>query len=143
MNGTYGSYIYEAEALRVIDAHDASQPLFIYMALQVMHAPQEVPKPFSDKYPSPKYDVDYAIMNGMASMADEVLTNVTTALQHKGMWADTLLVYSSDNGGPAGKLASGPCRGAFTMRAQFPHDRLSPSRLRPQRQQLPASWWQN
>ena len=106
-NGTYGSYTYEAEAIRVIDAHNASEPLFLYMALQVMHAPQEVPAAFSDMYPSPQYDSDYAIMNGMASMADQILTNVTGALQQKGMWATTLLIHTSDNGGPAGRLASG------------------------------------
>ena len=90
------------------------------MPLQVMHAPQEVPVQFSDLYPQPKYDMDYAIMNGMASMADAVLGNITVALQKKGMWENTLLVYTSDNGGPAGRLASGhsgnnwPLRGGKT-----------------------------
>ena len=61
-NGTYGSYIYEPEGRRIVEAHDPKEPLFIYMALQVMHAPQEVPTEFSDLYPQPKYDMDYAIM---------------------------------------------------------------------------------
>ena len=57
-----GSYIYEPEGRRIVEAHDPKEPLFIYMALQVMHAPQEVPTEFSDLYPQPKYDMDYAIM---------------------------------------------------------------------------------
>ena len=36
------------------------------------HAPQEVPEKFSDLHPPPGYYEDYAIMNGMASLADEV-----------------------------------------------------------------------
>jgi hypothetical protein len=46
-------------------------------------------------YPSPKYDTDYAIMNGMASCADEVIHNISTAMMNKGMWANTLLIYTS------------------------------------------------
>lgn len=91
-NGTYGSYIYEPEGRRIVAFHNPAEPLFLYMALQVMHAPQEVPTAFSDRYPQPTYDQDYAILNGMASMADEVLGNMSAALQAKGMWDDTLLV---------------------------------------------------
>eukprot|EP00041_Stephanoeca_diplocostata_P024115 m.603621 g.603621 ORF g.603621 m.603621 type:complete len:351 (-) comp22455_c2_seq8:2081-3133(-) len=91
-----------------------------YIALQVMHAPQEVPESFSKMYPSPKYDNDYAIMNGMATAADQVLGNTTSALEMKGLWANTLFIYTSDNGGPAGQLSSGhsgnnwPLRGGKT-----------------------------
>jgi arylsulfatase A-like enzyme len=85
-----------------------------------MHAPQEVPKQYSDLYPSPKYSPDYAIMNGMASIADEAFGNVTAALKAKGMWENTLIAYTSDNGGPAGQASSGhsgnnwPLRGGKT-----------------------------
>eukprot|EP00041_Stephanoeca_diplocostata_P024110 m.603517 g.603517 ORF g.603517 m.603517 type:complete len:517 (-) comp22455_c2_seq2:2446-3996(-) len=119
-NGTYGTYLYNAEIQRVIREHDVTKPLFMYIALQVMHAPQEVPESFSKMYPSPKYDNDYAIMNGMATAADQVLGNTTSALEMKGLWANTLFIYTSDNGGPAGQLSSGhsgnnwPLRGGKT-----------------------------
>ena len=85
-----------------------------------MHAPQEVPSQYSDLYGADKFSNDYAIMNGMASAADEVLGNVSSAMQARGMWANTLIVYTSDNGGPAGQLSSGhsgnnwPLRGGKT-----------------------------
>lgn len=97
----YGSFLYGEEAVRVVNDHDLTQNssrLFMYVALQVMHAPQEVPSQYSDMYPSPTYFTDYSIMNGMASAADEVLGNLTAALKRRSMWADTLLVYTSDNG---------------------------------------------
>ena len=116
-NGTYAAYIYSTEGERLIAEHDPlSGPLFIYFASQVMHAPQEVPACFSDLYPSPKYSSDYAIMNGMASAADEVLGNTTQALKDRGMWENTLLIYTSDNGGPAGQLSSGHSGNNFPLR---------------------------
>ena len=108
LNGTYGTFTYTRRAVELVEAHNTSVPLFLYMALQVMHAPQEVPARFSDQYSGTgKYSDDYAIMNGMATAADESLGNVSAALKGRGMWRDTLLVYTADNGGPAGQLSSG------------------------------------
>jgi len=36
----------------------------------------------------------------MATCADEATYNITQALKKKGMWDETLFVWSSDNGGP-------------------------------------------
>jgi hypothetical protein len=49
--------------VRVVEEHDLSQnnSLFMYVALQVMHAPQEVPEEYSSIYPSPKYFLDYSV----------------------------------------------------------------------------------
>ena len=122
-NGTYGAYIYNAEVQRVIAAHDATDkahPLMMYIATQVMHAPQQVPDVWKNLYNDPKYSDDYQIMQGMASASDEVLGNTTAALKAKGMWNNTLLIYTSDNGGPSGQAASGhsgnnwPLRGGKT-----------------------------
>ena len=99
LNGTYAAYTYAQRGVDVVNAHNASEPLFMYMALQDMHAPNEVPTKYSDMYPSADYTSDYAIENGMASIADEVLHNVTSALKAAKMWTNTLLVYTSDNGG--------------------------------------------
>ena len=35
----------------------------------------------------------------MVALMDEVVGNVTAALNRTGMWATTLLLWSSDNGG--------------------------------------------
>jgi len=113
-NGTYGEYIYNAAIQKVVKEHDPSVPLFLYAALQSMHAPQEVPKQFSDMYP--EHSPDFAIMNGMASISDEVLGNLTTTLKARGMWNDTLIILTSDNGGPAGQASSGHSGNNFPLR---------------------------
>ena len=55
----------------------------------------------SDRYRYSNYTAGFAVYNGMASALDSLVANLTTTLQAKGMWADTLLVFSSDNGGPS------------------------------------------
>lgn len=114
-NGSYASFTYARAAVQLLDEHNASVPFFLYMALQVMHAPQQVPEEFSNLY-AKVHSPDYAIMNGMASAADAVLDNVTSKLRAKGMWDHLLLIYTSDNGGPAGQLSSGHSGNNFPLR---------------------------
>ena len=75
-NGTYSSFLYTREVDRVVEAHvPANGPLMMYVALQVMHAPNAVPVQYSDIYPSPQYSSDYAVYNGMGYAADHVASD--------------------------------------------------------------------
>ena len=48
----------------------------------------------------------------MTRMADEAVLNITTALQQAGLWDDTLLVISGDNGAePSAAGSPYPLRG--------------------------------
>ena len=78
-NGTYSGYIYNDAAVAVIEQHldPESNPLFIYLATQTMHAPLEVPSCFSDLYPNTTYTYKYAVSQGMATVSDSVLANVS------------------------------------------------------------------
>ena len=53
-NGTYSGYIYNDAAVDIITQHPDvdTNPLFIYLATQTMHAPLEVPTRWSDLYPN-------------------------------------------------------------------------------------------
>eukprot|EP01043_Picozoa_sp_COSAG02_P000679 COSAG02_NODE_13_length_57813_cov_14.298276_13_plen_283_part_00 len=117
-NGTYSAHMYNAEMLQVIDSHDVATPLFLYVATQDMHGPNQCLEEFMTNYPhtpgtgapgnTPKPGVDnYAAYNGMGVAADQLFGNMTTALKTKGMYNNTLIVLSSDNGGPAATMVSG------------------------------------
>ena len=60
-DGVYSSYMYNAHIQSVIRDHPLTDltggrgdapPLYMYVAMQDMHAPNEVPQSFSDKYPT-------------------------------------------------------------------------------------------
>ena len=100
MNGTYGGYLYTAEALRVIRAHDSSTPLFMFIAWQNNHPPLQVPAEYVARQ---KTAALRTAVNGMTTFLDEAMANVTGALRDAGMWERTLLVFSGDNGGYLGQ----------------------------------------
>ena len=75
------------------------------VALQDMHAPNEVPPAYSGRFK--QYTEDFAMYNGMATAADDVFGNMTSLLKEKGMYANTVIVVVSDNGGPPAMYVSG------------------------------------
>lgn len=108
-NGTYSTYLYAAEAERVIMQHASpasdpstynnQQPLFMYLAWQVMHAPLEVPPQYVKPVPNDDPKGARSKMNAMGAILDEGVANVTKALKRAGLYDNTLLLFSSDNGG--------------------------------------------
>eukprot|EP00666_Eupelagonemidae_sp_cell4sb_P001837 gene1837-6668_t len=100
INGTeYNGYIFTREAVRIITAHPAADPLFIYFAAQNNHAPLQVPEQYALRYPASQ-NWARRVYNGMTSFWDESVGNITRALKGAGLWADTLMIMSGDNGGP-------------------------------------------
>ncbi|KAG0418540.1 hypothetical protein HPB47_004776, partial [Ixodes persulcatus] len=77
-------------------------PLFLYLSHLAPHSgnrrdPLQVPKKFSDRY----HDIgsrNRTLYAGMVSALDESVGAVVEALGRRGMLADTVLVFSSDNG---------------------------------------------
>ena len=62
---------------------------------QVAHKPNEAPESNMNMYPPSTPSQSYY---AMSSVVDEAVQNVTEALKANGMWENTLLVFSSDNG---------------------------------------------
>jgi len=89
------------EVLRKISEHDVSQPLFLFWALHIVHAPLQVPKKFLDMYSEMATD-DWRRQRylAMTRYMDSAVESVTALLKQNGMYNDTLIVFTSDNGGP-------------------------------------------
>jgi len=92
----YGAFNFEQRAVSIIKAHDISKPLFMYLAWQEAHTPNQVPEEFESSSISFPLKRTY---EGMLHILDSGVGNVTDALKARGMWENTLLVVSSDNGG--------------------------------------------
>lgn len=107
----YSTTILADEAVRLINQRDKAKPLFLYLAFNAVHAPHQVP---------PKYVEPYAHLKeprrtyaGMVAAMDEAIGRVLTALDESQIRHNTLIFFSSDNGGPApGRVTSNaPYRG--------------------------------
>eukprot|EP00937_MAST-01D_sp_MAST-1D-sp2_P005845 g5845.t1 len=111
----YSTYQYAAEAVKIVRAHPASSPLFLYLAFGAMHGPIQSPQKFLDMFDSGTYHPRREAL-AMMAIVDEAVQNVTAAIRARpGMWNDTLVVFSSEcvrvNGGPVDHANNYPLRG--------------------------------
>ncbi len=86
------------EAVRVIEAHPTDQPLFLYMPFNAPHTPLQVTDEYLMKYSHIK-DESRRIFAGMVDCMDVAIGRVLAALESRGMRDNTLVMFTSDNGG--------------------------------------------
>lgn len=94
----YTTHLLAREACRLIAEKDKSRPLFLYLPFNAVHGPLMVPDEYLKPYPELKGPRQK--LAGMLSAADEAVGQVVAALETAGLRDNTLIVFSSDNGGP-------------------------------------------
>ena len=107
----YSTELLGAEAVRIIEGHDVSKPLFLYVPFNAPHTPLEVPDAYLKEYKDIK-EQKRRTYAAMVTCEDAQIGRIVAALEKRGMMQNTLLVFSSDNGGPLTCGANnGPLRG--------------------------------
>ena len=92
--GEYSTHIYTSSATRVIQAHDpANGPLFLYLAYQAVHSPDQVPASYVWPYNATIPDPKRRTFAGMLSCLDEGVGNVTAAIAASAIANNTLVVF--------------------------------------------------
>lgn len=111
-NGIYSTTLYTNKAKEAIEGHDKSKSLFMYLAYQAPHTPLQAPRHYAKLYKHIK-DPKRRSFARMVSYLDGSICKIVTSLRKKRMWKDTILVFSSDNGGqPLHGGNNWPLRGA-------------------------------
>jgi arylsulfatase A-like enzyme len=95
----YTTHLVAKEACRLIREKPADKPLFLYVPFNGVHAPYEVPEEYRKAYPN--LSGNRQTMAAMLWAVDEAIGQIVTALEEKGLRENTLILFSSDNGGPA------------------------------------------
>jgi len=98
--GQYSTNLFSARARQIVEQHDTSRGLFLYLAYQGVHEPREAPDRYVAPYKTRIRDDGRRVFAGMIAALDEGLGNVTSALSAKGMLDATLILVTTDNGGP-------------------------------------------
>ncbi len=94
----YSTHLIAKEACRVIGEKPDDKPLFLYVPFNGIHSPLQVPASYKEPYanlPEPRRSIA-----GMLAAVDEAIGQIKDALDAKGISDNTLIVFSSDNGGP-------------------------------------------
>ena len=99
--GTYSTHLLTSRTIDLLENHDQSQPVFIYVSYQAVHGPMEVPQYYVDKYcANVTAGVERKMHCGMAAAMDEGIGNITSALDRLGFSDNLITLFISDNGGP-------------------------------------------
>jgi arylsulfatase A-like enzyme len=94
----YTTHLITKEACKVIESGDKSKPLFLYLPFNGVHAPFQVPDSYLKPYGGLKGNRQK--LAGMLAAVDEAIGKIEESLKKTGMLENTLIVFSSDNGGP-------------------------------------------
>ncbi|XP_039702834.1 arylsulfatase J [Pteropus medius] len=109
--GAYSTQMYTQRVQRILASHDPGKPLFLYIAYQAVHSPLQAPGRYLEHYRSIA-NARRRRYAAMLSCLDEAVANVTLALKAHGFYDNSVIVYSSDNGGqPAAGGSNWPLRG--------------------------------
>jgi arylsulfatase A-like enzyme len=94
----YTTHLIAKEACKVIATGDQSKPLFLYVPFNGVHSPFQVPESYLKPYAHLKGNRQK--LAGMLAAVDEAIGQIEAALKQAGRLENTLIVFSSDNGGP-------------------------------------------
>jgi len=94
----YSTRLMADEAIRVLESRDRSRPTFLYLAFNAPHLPNEAPDESIAKYVTIE-NQKRRIHAAMVSELDTSIGRVLDAFENQGMLENTLVLFSSDNGG--------------------------------------------
>ena len=95
----YSTHLLARDAAQVIAVQPPNKPLFLYLPFNAVHSPYQVPDSY--RLPYANLSKHRQTMAALVSSVDEAVGQVVAALEKKGILDNTLILFSSDNGGVA------------------------------------------
>lgn len=99
----YSTDLIGEQAVKFVTANAGKRPFFCYVPFNAVHAPHQAPPKYLAMYPDLKGNRrTYA---AMLTAMDDAVGRIVAAVDDAGQRANTLFVFTSDNGGPSpGKI---------------------------------------
>lgn len=99
LNGTQSANVYIREFDRIVAAHPDDAPLYVYFAFQNAHDPYEhAPLEFVSRQDESLFE-QRRNFSAIVEELDWGVGRVVEALKRANMWQDTVILFTSDNGG--------------------------------------------
>ncbi len=107
----FSMHLLAKEACRLIREQPAGKPMFLYVAPHEVHTPWLSPEEYQKPYE--QLSKRRKELAAATAAADEAFGQIMSALEKKDMAANTLVIFSGDNGGTSWDKVSnnGPLRG--------------------------------
>ena len=86
---------------------NANEPFFLYLAYFAPHVPLEAPEKYLERFPGPMPERRRTGL-AMMSAVDDGVGRIIELLKKEGIYDNTLLVFTSDNGAPIGAHQKAP-----------------------------------
>ncbi|KAL1421711.1 hypothetical protein MTO96_003976 [Rhipicephalus appendiculatus] len=102
-DGVYDTDLVTSRAVDIISSHDTNKPLFMYLATLAAHGETttlttDAPERNLAKFPYIG-DRNRTLLAGTVDALDEAVGRIVDALRTRGMLANSVIVFTSDNGG--------------------------------------------
>jgi len=125
--GGYTTHLIAKEACRLIRAQPADKPLFLYVPFNGVPR-RRMKCRRSNKQSFPNLSGNRQTMAAMLAAVDEAIGQIVARPRREGPAEETLIIFSSDNGGPAPDRVSpqyaAPRRQRYDLRRRHPRLRL-------------------
>ena len=114
----YEEFMFSERVYNLLDNYnETTDPFFMVYAPHIGHSPLQIPAEYLVTFDNdewlcednkilhpvyPGYNGTYhcrSIYQSMINLLDEIIGNITSKLQQNGLWNNTLIVLSADNGG--------------------------------------------
>ncbi|UCH63468.1 MAG: sulfatase [Fidelibacterota bacterium] len=99
------------EAVRFIREH-SDRPFFLYMAHYAVHTPLQGKQDLVEKYEAREHTLwDKPVYSAMVESVDQAVGRIMAALDESNLAENTLVIFTSDNGGLMSVTRNAPLRG--------------------------------
>ena len=112
----YEDALFETEVRRIVGSHPLPKPLFLFWAPHIVHGPAQLPKAAFDALDfitAADGNTSRARQNylGRVHYIDAAFGRFVAQLEQRGMYENTIIAMSADNGGPLGSANNFPLKG--------------------------------
>ena len=106
----FSTEMYSKRSKSIIENHDKTKPLFLMVSFQSPHNPYNTPpSQFTSQYSS-SMDLQERQRAATITALDTAVGDIMESLKAEGLYDNSVVLFSSDNGGPRNKYNS-PLKG--------------------------------